>query len=57
MIDIGRSTSLGNEVYYSNEITHESISSVGGRDNYAPPLYSGQSAEFCSSCGQAINKY
>ncbi len=72
MIDIGRSTATGNQTYYPNQGTNESISFFGQQVDYAPPSYPGQStgfcpqcgtprqdltAKFCSSCGHAFNKY
>ncbi len=72
MIDIGRSTVSGNEIYYRNQDTNESRVFFGQQDQFAPPPYSGQTAvfcsqcgvtrhdltaKFCSSCGQAFNKY
>ncbi len=72
VIDIGRSTVPGNDIYYTNQGANESRVFFGQQDNFAPPPYSGQStgfcphcgvsrhdltAKFCSSCGQSFNKY
>ncbi len=72
MIDIGRSSASGSGAFYSNQGNNESTFLVGQQNNYAPPPYSSQSngfcskcsaprqdlsARFCSSCGQAFNKY
>lgn len=40
MIDIGYSTSLSNDMFYSNEVDNQSIGTFNGKENNAPPPYS-----------------
>ncbi|CAF2750373.1 unnamed protein product [Rotaria sp. Silwood2] len=71
VIDIGRSTTPGSVIYYSNPNAPDPTSVIERHNSAAPPPYSDQSAaelcsqcgasrqdltgKFCSSCGQAFN--
>ncbi len=72
IIDIGCATTEPSGTYYSNQSANELSYLIGERSQYAPPPYSGSStafcskcgatrpdisARFCSSCGQAFNKF
>ncbi|CAF0953832.1 unnamed protein product [Adineta steineri] len=52
VIDIGRSTTPGSVVYYSNQAAPDLTSVTGRHNNTLPPPYSDQLAiEICSHCG------
>jgi hypothetical protein len=59
VIDIGHSVSPENEnrINYSNKVAPEPTVFFEKENNSPPPPYPGQSARFCSSCEQSINKY